>query len=232
VDGEGEPIPLSHRGGRRAVPRRRRSLDAVFSRPRTRRPDPSRCGSFVSGGPRKAFPAGMPRGMGLCAKSGSTSGARSLAWIGHRVPNPAVEGSNPSAPEPSWDSSGMRRADDVLRVPKETGPGPLRRKGVCYDVGRVMLGRNRRPDFDPRIAHRGLEIIRKDRHCHAVRLQGLDLSRFTAASEDALGQGLEVGVSPEMSDARLTRRSRAQSGAQPEPMGWARRRAGTLRQSS
>ena len=24
--------------------------------------------------------------------------ARSLVWIGHRVPNPAVEGSNPSAP--------------------------------------------------------------------------------------------------------------------------------------
>ncbi len=36
--------------------------------------------------------------MGLSAKSGNSVGARSLAWIGHRVPNPAVEGSNPSAP--------------------------------------------------------------------------------------------------------------------------------------
>lgn len=76
----------------------------------------------------------------------------------------------------------------------------MRRKGVCYDVGRVMLGRNWRPDFDPRVVHRELEILKNDLHCNSVRLQGLDLDRLTVAAEDALEQGLEVWFSPEMWD--------------------------------
>jgi hypothetical protein len=36
----------------------------------------------------------------------------------------------------------------------------MKRKGVNYDVGRVMMGENWRPIFDPRIAHRELEIIK------------------------------------------------------------------------
>ena len=76
----------------------------------------------------------------------------------------------------------------------------MRRKGVCYDVGRVMLGRNWRPDFDPKVVHRELEIIKKDLHCNAVRIQELDLDRLAAATEDALQQGLEVWFSPEMWD--------------------------------
>jgi hypothetical protein len=76
----------------------------------------------------------------------------------------------------------------------------VNRKGVCYDVGRVMLGRNWRPDFDPRVVHRELEIIRKDLHCNAVRIQGLDIDRLVLAAEDALGHGLEVWFSPEMWD--------------------------------
>jgi hypothetical protein len=76
----------------------------------------------------------------------------------------------------------------------------MRRKGVCYDVGRVMLGRNWRPDFDAKVVHRELEIIKDDLHCNAVRLQGLDLDRLAAAAEDALQQGLEVWFSPEMWD--------------------------------
>jgi hypothetical protein len=76
----------------------------------------------------------------------------------------------------------------------------MRRKGVCYDVGRVMLGRNWRPDFDPRVVHRELEVIKNDLHCTAVRLQGLDLDRLVLAAEDALQQGLEVWFSPEMWD--------------------------------
>jgi hypothetical protein len=76
----------------------------------------------------------------------------------------------------------------------------MRRKGVCYDVGRVMLGRNWRPDFDPKLVHRELEIIQNDLHCNAVRLQGLELDRLTVAAEDALQQGLEVWFSPEMWD--------------------------------
>ncbi len=76
----------------------------------------------------------------------------------------------------------------------------MERKGVCYDVGRVMIGRNWRPDFDPKVIHRELEIIKNDLHCNAVRLQGLDLDRLAIASEDALQQGLEVWFSPEMWD--------------------------------
>ncbi|MGA8302658.1 MAG: abortive infection protein [Thermoplasmata archaeon] len=76
----------------------------------------------------------------------------------------------------------------------------MQRKGVCYDVGRVMLGRNWRPDFDPKVVHRELEIIKNDLHCNAVRVQGLDLDRLVIAAEDALQQGLEVWFSPEMWD--------------------------------
>ena len=76
----------------------------------------------------------------------------------------------------------------------------MQRKGVCYDVGRVMMGQNWRPDFDPEVVHRELEIIKKDLHCNAVRLQGLDLDRLVVAAEDALQQGLEVWFSPEMWD--------------------------------
>jgi len=76
----------------------------------------------------------------------------------------------------------------------------LNRKGVCYDVGRVMLGGNWRPKFDPKIVHRELGIIRDDLHCNAVRVCGLDIDRLMAASEDALSLGLEVWLSPEMWD--------------------------------
>ena len=42
----------------------------------------------------------------------------------------------------------------------------MERKGVSYDVGRVMAG-NWRPDFDPKVVQRELEIIRNDLHCSA-----------------------------------------------------------------
>ena len=76
----------------------------------------------------------------------------------------------------------------------------MNRKGVCYDVGRVLGGSNWRPRFDPRAVHRELEIIKNDLHCNAVRICGLDLDRLTTAAEDALSQGLEVWLSPEMWD--------------------------------
>jgi len=63
-----------------------------------------------------------------------------------------------------------------------------------------MMGQNWRPDFDPHIVHRELEIIKEDLHCNAVRLQGLDLDRLATAAEDALELGLEVWFSPEMWD--------------------------------
>ena len=47
----------------------------------------------------------------------------------------------------------------------------MERKGVSYDVGRVMSG-NWRPVFDQKVAQRELEIIRNDLHCTAVRICG------------------------------------------------------------
>ena len=76
----------------------------------------------------------------------------------------------------------------------------MKRKGVNYDVGRVMMGEHWRPTFDPTMVHRELEIIKHDVHCHAVRICGLDLDRLMTATEDALNQGLEVWLSPEMWD--------------------------------
>jgi hypothetical protein len=76
----------------------------------------------------------------------------------------------------------------------------MKRKGVCYDVGRVMMGEDWRPAFDPKVVHRELEIIKNDLHCNAVRVCGLDLDRLMTATEDALKQGLEVWFSPEMWD--------------------------------
>jgi hypothetical protein len=76
----------------------------------------------------------------------------------------------------------------------------LRLRGVCYDVGRVMLGEDWRPNYDPRIASRELEIITNDLHCNSVRVQGLNIDRLLTASEIALELGLEAWISPEMWD--------------------------------
>jgi hypothetical protein len=73
----------------------------------------------------------------------------------------------------------------------------MKRRGVCYDVGRVMEG-NWRPTFDLKIIQRELEIIEYDLHYNAVRICGLDIDRLMKASEVALKQGLEVWLSPEM----------------------------------
>ncbi len=73
----------------------------------------------------------------------------------------------------------------------------MERKGVSYDVGRVLAG-NGRPDFDPQVVQRELEILRNDLHCNAVRICGLDIQRLLTASKMALELGLEVWLSPEM----------------------------------
>jgi hypothetical protein len=75
----------------------------------------------------------------------------------------------------------------------------MNRKGVSYDVGRVM-GFNWRPVFNPKIVHRELEIIKNDLHCNAVRICGRSVDRLMVTAEDALKQGLEVWLSPEMWD--------------------------------
>lgn len=76
----------------------------------------------------------------------------------------------------------------------------MNRKGICYDVGREMLGQNWRPDYDPRIVWRELEIIKNDLHCNAVRICSKDIDRLMLAAEDALKQGLEVWLSPDLYD--------------------------------
>jgi hypothetical protein len=62
----------------------------------------------------------------------------------------------------------------------------MKRRGVCYDAGRVMWGQNWRPDFSAAAARRELAIIRDDLHCDAVRICGEDLDRLTMAGEQAL----------------------------------------------
>jgi hypothetical protein len=77
----------------------------------------------------------------------------------------------------------------------------MNRRGVLYDVGRV-LGMNWRPVFDRQTVRRELQIIRDDLHCTAVKICGRDLDRLVAASEDALRLGLEVWFSPELWNRR------------------------------
>ncbi len=77
----------------------------------------------------------------------------------------------------------------------------MNRKGVCYDVGRSMMGQDWRPKFDPNVVHRELEIIKEDLHCNTVRICGLGVDRLMTAAEDALEQGLEVWLSPEKWDS-------------------------------
>ena len=76
----------------------------------------------------------------------------------------------------------------------------MKRRGVCYDVGRVMWGQDWRPEFSPTETHRELQIIKDDLHCNAVRICGRDIDRLIVAGKDALDQDLEVWLSPELWD--------------------------------
>ena len=80
----------------------------------------------------------------------------------------------------------------------------MNRRGVCYDVGRVVAGQDQRPDFDLNLVHRELQIIKNDLHCNAVRICGRDVGRLVVTAEDALGQGLEAWLSPELWDHKPT----------------------------
>ncbi len=75
----------------------------------------------------------------------------------------------------------------------------MERKGVSYDVGRVM-GINWRPDFNQNVIQRELAIIKNDLHCNAVRICGYNIDRLAIAAEIALKQSLEVWLSPEIWD--------------------------------
>jgi hypothetical protein len=76
----------------------------------------------------------------------------------------------------------------------------MKRRGVCYDVGRVMWGQNWRPELSAARARRELAIIRDDLHCTAVRICGEDLDRLTTVAAQALDLGLEVWLPPELWD--------------------------------
>ena len=76
----------------------------------------------------------------------------------------------------------------------------MRRKGVCYDVGRELEGRSWRPVWRPGEVRRELEIIAGDLHCTAVRIQSADLSRLGWTAQAALELGLEVWLSPDLWD--------------------------------
>jgi hypothetical protein len=76
----------------------------------------------------------------------------------------------------------------------------MNRRGVCYDVGRVIWGQDWRPEFPAEEARRELQIIRDDLHCNAVRICGQDLGRLIAASGHALDCGLPAWLSPELWD--------------------------------
>ncbi len=62
------------------------------------------------------------------------------------------------------------------------------------------MGEDWRPNFNEKVVHRELGIIKNDLHCNTVRICGLDLERLKSSANDALEQGLEVWVSPEMWD--------------------------------
>ncbi|MGH3223256.1 MAG: hypothetical protein ACRDPY_31975 [Streptosporangiaceae bacterium] len=66
----------------------------------------------------------------------------------------------------------------------------MRRKGVCYDVGRELEGRSWRPDFRPGEVRRELEIIAGDLHCTAVRICSADSLLRAPATQDSLNEFL------------------------------------------
>jgi hypothetical protein len=76
----------------------------------------------------------------------------------------------------------------------------VRRKGVCYDVGRELEGRSWRPDFRPGEVRRELEIIAGDLHCTAVRIQSADLPRLGWTAQVAMELGFELWLSPDLWD--------------------------------
>jgi hypothetical protein len=71
----------------------------------------------------------------------------------------------------------------------------MRIKGVNYDVGTVM-GVNWRPDYDPIVVQRELEIIANDLRCNAVGISGKDIGRVLLTAEAAISHGLEAWLNP------------------------------------
>ena len=72
----------------------------------------------------------------------------------------------------------------------------MRAKGISYNTGFVLRGKNSREHFDPKLVERELRIIRDDLHCTAVRVIGGDPERIELAATFAVDLGLEVWFSP------------------------------------
>lgn len=63
----------------------------------------------------------------------------------------------------------------------------MEHKGISYVVGRELLGEDWRPDFDPQVVHRELEIIKNDLHCNTVRICSKDIRSLGPSSTRRFG---------------------------------------------
>ena len=73
----------------------------------------------------------------------------------------------------------------------------MKYRGINYDIGtKTITGGITRETFDINIIAKEIEIIRKDLHCNAIRISGLDIDRIALAAELALKEGLTVWFSP------------------------------------
>jgi hypothetical protein len=83
----------------------------------------------------------------------------------------------------------------------------MRGKGINYDTGFYPGGMLSRPDFDPDIVRREMQVISAELGCTAVRITGADPERMSIAGEQAAAAGLEVWISPfpcELTTAQMT----------------------------
>jgi hypothetical protein len=77
-------------------------------------------------------------------------------------------------------------------------------KGIDYDLGNYYGGGHpTRPTFARAAVKREIEIIKRDLHCNAIRLNGKDIERLTFAAECAIDQGLQVWFLPKYVDANV-----------------------------
>lgn len=57
---------------------------------------------------------------------------------------------------------------------------------------------NWRPDYEVKIIHKEIDIIKNDLHCNAIKICGQNIKRVVEASEYALSKDLEVWFSAEL----------------------------------
>ena len=72
----------------------------------------------------------------------------------------------------------------------------MRGKGINYDTGFSPGGNTSRPDFDPDIVRREMQVIASELGCTAVRVSGGEPGRLSVAGEMAAAAGLAVWFAP------------------------------------